>query len=166
MSDLFEKYSKYEMSWQVESLLKRNPKQFKKNCNGVGSPAGFWGFFWKLTPGFILNSIWGLNIKEIANLHDNEYTVPRMFATRKKAEEHKSQADRYFKSNLRKKIRAFSKTRTFKFLRNATAKLYRFLLARCGDAAFYKNKIILDEQSNKFPSDDEYKKNYIKGEYK
>ncbi len=138
------------MSETVKSLIIDNPEQFKANCNGVGSPAGFWGFFWRFTPGFLLNFMFGLNIREVADLHDNEYTVPHEFKTLKEAEAHKKQADQFFEENLETKINQHHILYTVDFLRKAKATLYDFLLTSCGDAAFYKNKIILDEQPEKF----------------
>ena len=57
-------------------LLKNDPEQFKKYCNGVGSMVGFWG---KLTYHFIPNTIWFLDITPSSDLHDVDFSYPNEF---------------------------------------------------------------------------------------
>jgi hypothetical protein len=94
---LKEKYRGLLMSDTAKELLEREPEAFKKCCNGVGSRVGFWN---RLLYHFIPDTILFLNITCCSDLHDVDFTFPKVFKTDQFAKEHFHKANQRFLNNL------------------------------------------------------------------
>ena len=95
-----------------------------KICNGCGSKGlGGW-----LVP----DSIWGLNITDVCNIHDYMYS-------RGTTLQDKEYADRVFLNNLVRKIDDNNKW--FRFLRRRRALKMYWVVKTFGEAAFWDNKV-------------------------
>ena len=93
-------------------------------CNGCGSKGlGGW-----LVP----DSIWGLNITDVCNIHDYMYS-------RGTTLQDKEYADRVFLNNLVRKIDDNNKW--FRFLRRRRALKMYWVVKTFGEAAFWDNKV-------------------------
>lgn len=93
-------------------------------CNGAG-PAG-WGW---LVP----DTMYGLSIREAANIHDWMYAEGETPADRR-------EADDLFYANCRAIIRKHTKSRILRLLRYARAWIYYRAVRRGGERAFMKGK--------------------------
>ena len=92
-------------------------------CNGCGSKSLGW-----LVP----DSIWGLNITDVCNIHDYMYS-------RGTTLQDKEYADRVFLNNLVRKIDDNNKW--FRFLRRRRALKMYWVVKTFGEAAFWDNKV-------------------------
>lgn len=73
-----EKYKGLEMSDAARKLLESDPKTFASYCNGVGSRVGFLN---KLAYHFIPNTIGLVNVTPASDVHDVEFTIPKVFGS-------------------------------------------------------------------------------------
>ena len=132
------KYVGLQMSKEARWLLEEHPKEFKRNCNGMGSRNSVWDrIVWHLLP----NTIWGVNVTPASDIHDVEYSYPTIFRNEKEAAEFKRETDNRFYSNMLTLI-----WRGPKFLRNwriHRVKLYYESVEHFGNDAFNKGKKIL-----------------------
>lgn len=125
------------MSKHVKDLLYSNPKIFKSYCNGVGSRKGFIArIFYHIIP----DTIYFLNIRDVANVHDVSYTLPKTFNTLNEALKYKKEKDQEFLSNLENRI--VRRGGMFMKARLMRAHTYYFVLASLGDDSFLADKII------------------------
>jgi hypothetical protein len=117
-----------------------NSKIYDKVCNGVGSPTGGWfkQLIYKLTP----NTIWFLNVKFIADIHDYQYTYPAEFTAIDTALMYKWDADELFYDNLIAYIKSRNSWKWLERIRVNRAKVYWYILRECGEDAFLKDKTI------------------------
>ena len=95
-----------------------------KICNGVGAKDD-----WKTR--FIPKTIYGLDMTEVANIHDYMYFLGG-------TDEKKRKADDIFLENMHRLINAGSWW--LRFVRKRRAYKYYLCVAYLGDDAFYKNK--------------------------
>lgn len=128
-------------------LVLENSPRLKEICNGVGSRLSW-------TYHFTPNTIWGLNIKSAADIHDFQYTEPKIFPcvidgeTFNTALDYKNHADRVFLNN---NIRIFEYHealpgftgwfhRRLGGVRRARAYEYYTILQKFGGTSFFADK--------------------------
>ena len=102
------------------------PKEKKEICNGAGPKGKGW---------IIPDTMWGLSIKEAANIHDYMYHVGKTI-------EDKESADRSFLNNM---LRVIDNKKGFfhsvlRHLRHARAKEYYNAVKYFGGPAFWSGK--------------------------
>jgi hypothetical protein len=131
------KYDGLEISPAARELMESDPERFKRCCNGVGSKVGFLA---KLVYHIIPNTIWFMSIKEAADLHDVDYSVPQTFKTKAEALEYKRQADFRFYMNVVILIKR--RGGYFERWRRRRAFVYYETLRLAGEASFLAGKII------------------------
>ena len=120
-------------------LSTRPEEEIAQVCNGVGSNVGWFNkLLYHITP----DTIWFLSIKTCADIHDVDYTFPKVFSCLSSARIHKKKADRNFLDNMLDEIETRTRNRLLLKLRRARAYNYYYVLQVAGWAAFAKNKII------------------------
>jgi len=142
------KYKGLEMSRVAKRILYESPEKFAKCCNGVGSQTGFWNkIVYKLIPdNYYYFKFFGLSFRPCADIHDVEYTYPKVFHTIEDALLWKKLADKRFFKNCRRLIKMRTKWRWLRKIRLEKARLYRWALTNFGKEAFLYGKEILEKE--------------------
>ena len=103
--------------------------EHKKICNGVGSRVGIIAnLLWHFTP----NTVWGLNITPVSDIHDYDFTYPKTFKTFSEAIKHKTQSDCRFRSNAFTLIESQTKWEWLKTLRKIRILKYHLIITELG----------------------------------
>lgn len=94
-----------QMSPESKSFLNRAPWNFKHVAKGAGSRVGMWGkLICIVTPLWLSNRLWFLNISRASEIHHVEYDLPseyKTFTTIIEGEDFKARVDMSFKLNIR-----------------------------------------------------------------
>ena len=135
------KYDGLDMCEESRTLLMEDLEQFASHCNGVGSRVGWFG---KLTYHFIPNTIWGLNITPASDIHDVEYSYPKIFVDRECATIFKVETDIRFMDNLKTLINRETEWGWVRRLRLSRAKKYYRAVKNIGKDSFFDGKMILN----------------------
>lgn len=130
------------MATDTYVLLRDHPDIFFANANGVGSKVGWSAPLYHLIP----DTIWFLNIRAAANVHDVEYKFPETFQTMAEAIAWKNAADHRFLCNMEIIVRMQGSCKLVERARLHRAMVYFLLVQKYGMASFMDKKTIIDYQ--------------------
>ena len=128
------------MSDVAAEMYQNEPKKFAQCCNGVGSTVGWVN---RLVKWWLGDTIYGLSVRSMADIHDVEGTYPKQFPSRRQAEKWRNAGDQRLLINGEIiVIRQKNQSEKLKKKRLWWVKTYYKCLRWFGKTSFYTGKTI------------------------